>query len=126
MVKIEHVALWERDIELEKNFYCKHFNGKVSELYHNSKTGFYSYFISFSNGARLEVMSRADLDEGTRNQYGFTHIAVSLGSKEAVDQKANYFAENGFPIQNGPRVTGDGYYEAVIYDPEGNQIELTV
>lgn len=125
-VKMEHVGLWTKDIEAMKEFYCKYFEATSTELYHNKKTGFYSYFLTFETGTRLEIMNKADLTEQDHNQFGLAHLAFSLGSKEAVDEFAYYMQDQGFPIQNGPRTTGDGYYEAVIADPEGNLLELTI
>lgn len=125
-IKIEHVGLWTNDLEKMREFYCKHFEATASELYHNPKSGFSSYFLTFSDGARLELCHRPDIVEGNKDTFGFTHLAFSLGSKEEVDRMAYYLQDQGFPIQNGPRTTGDGYYEAVIFDPEGNQLELTV
>lgn len=126
MIKIEHVGLWTKDLEKMKDFYCRYFAATVSELYHNPKSGFSSYFLTFTDGARLELCHRPDIVEGSKDVFGFTHLAFSLGSKEEVDRLAYFFQDQGFPIQNGPRTTGDGYYEAVIFDPEGNQLELTV
>lgn len=95
-------------------------------FYHNPKTGFSSYFLSFGQGARLELCHRPDIIEGDKAVFCLTHLAFSLGSEEEVDRLADEIATQGFPIVNGPRTTGDGYYEAVLFDLEGNQIELTV
>ncbi|MGT2844011.1 VOC family protein [Streptococcus hongkongensis] len=96
------------------------------KIEHNPKTGFYSYFLTFESGSRLEIMTKKGLAEQNHDQFGLAHLAFALGSKEAVDEFAFAMQANGFPIQNGPRTTGDGYYEAVIQDPEGNSIELTI
>lgn len=125
-MKIEHIALWTKDLEAMKAFYTTYFGATSTQRYHNPKTGFSSYFLSFTDGARLELCCRPNIIEGKRDSFGFTHLAFSLGSKEAVDCFAYKLQDAGYPIQNGPRTTGDGYYEAVIFDPEGNQIELTV
>ncbi|MGT2958756.1 glyoxalase [Streptococcus bovimastitidis] len=125
-VKVEHIGLWTKDIEAMKDFYCKYFEASSTDLYHNTKTGFYSYFLTFESGARLELMHREDITESHPDSLGFAHLAFSLGSKDAVDEFAYYMQSQGFPIQNGPRTTGDGYYEAVIHDLEGNILELTI
>ncbi|WP_369671574.1 VOC family protein, partial [Enterococcus faecium] len=57
---------------------------------------------------------------------GYTHLAMALKSQAEVDAYAQRFVSDGFPLLSGPRTTGDGYYEAVIQDPEGNLIEITV
>ncbi|MDR2832325.1 MAG: VOC family protein [Streptococcaceae bacterium] len=126
MVKIEHIGLWCRDLEAMRAFYETYFEAKSNELYHNQTTGFRSYFLTFASGARLELMSRADISENTPNVYGFAHLALQLeGGKVAVDSMVEKMTADGFSLLNGPRTTGDGYYEAVIADLEGNLLELT-
>jgi lactoylglutathione lyase len=56
---------------------------------------------------------------------GLTHLAIAVGSEIAVDALAVRLKAEGHPIIDGPRRTGDGYYECVILDPEGNRIEVT-
>lgn len=125
-MKIEHVGLWVTNLEEMRTFYEKYFDAKVGELYHNAKTGFSSYFLSFSEGARLEIMTRADVQEITTDEkIGFAHLAIALKSKESVDLKVEDLVNAGYNLLNGPRTTGDGYYEAVIEDPEKNRIEIT-
>lgn len=72
-------------------------------------------------------MTRPEVS-GENNLYplGFAHLAFALGSKEKVDELTNQLKKDGYQIINGPRITGDGYYENVALDPEGNQLELTV
>ncbi len=127
---IEHLAIWVKDIELMKDFYCSYFNATANNKYLNSKKQFQSYFISFESGPRLELMqmpSVPDSKDDIYNQFiGLIHFAISLGSKERVDEMTERFRKNGFEVLDGPRTTGDGYYEAVILDPEKNRIELTV
>ncbi|MGT2721593.1 VOC family protein [Streptococcus porcinus] len=125
-VKINHLGLWTKDIEAMKAFYCRYFEATSSDLYHNPKTGFYSYFLTFTSGARLELMHKDFNQDRHPDGLGFAHIAFSLGSKEKVDEFAYDMNSQGFPVQTGPRITGDGYYEAVIHDLEGNIIELTI
>lgn len=124
---IEHIALYVRDLEGAKDFFVKYFGGKPNEMYHNSKTGFRSYFLTFDDGARLELMQKPEmLDlEKPLNRTGWAHIAFSLGSRHRVDELTANLRNDGFEIVSGPRVTGDGYYESCFLDGEGNQIELT-
>ncbi len=127
-MKIEHIAVWAKDLEKLKNFYVSYFGMLSNELYHNKKTCFRSYFLSFpEESARLEIMSRDDVSESALKEViGFSHIAVSVGSKEKVDELAEIFEKEGFTITSKPRTTGDGYYECAIIDPEGNKVEITV
>lgn len=127
-MKLEHVALWVKDLEGAKDFFIKYFGAVPNEGYHNEKTGFRSYFLSFDDGARLEIMSSPLLEESEKSFYrsGYAHVAVSLGSKEAVDELSERFKADGFEILSGPRTTGDGYYESAIIGFEGNLIEITV
>lgn len=124
-MKIEHVALWVTDLELMKEFYQKYFKVTASEKYHNQKTGFQSYFLSFASGSRLELTNKKFLAPRIADSLGYGHLALAVGTKSDVDRMVTDFLEAGFPLLNGPRTTGDGYYEAVIQDPEGNLIELT-
>ncbi|WP_318503887.1 VOC family protein [Bacillus sp. T3] len=126
-MRIEHVAIWVKDIEAMKKFYVTYFNGKANEKYHNKDKEFQSYFLTFDGGARLEIMCKTGIDKPSQDdRIGWAHIAISLGSRESVDQTTAHLQNNGFRLVNGPRVTGDGYYESVIEDPEGNLLELTV
>ena len=126
-MKIEHIALYVRDLEGTKDFFAKYLGGKPNEIYHNSKTGFRSYFLTFDGGARLELMQKPEMPdlEKPLNRTGWAHIAFSLGSRQRVDELTAKLRNDGFAIVSGPRVTGDGYYESCLLDGEGNQIELT-
>lgn len=123
---IEHVGLWVKDLEKIRAFYETYFEVKVSSRYHNPKTGFMSYFLIFDEGCRLEIMTKADLSSRGDAQLGYAHIALALEDKQTVDAYVARCLAADVPVLSGPRTTGDGYYEAVIQDPEGNQIELTV
>ena len=120
--------MYVNDIEQAKEFFLNYLNGKTNDGYHNAKTGFRSYFISFEDGARLEIMNKPDLDdiEKTLDRTGLAHIAFSVGSKEKVDELTGRFKADGFEVVSGPRTTGDGYYESCVVAIEGNQIEITV
>ncbi|MCU5683324.1 VOC family protein [Bacillus wiedmannii] len=126
-MKIEHIAIWVNDLELMRSFYTKHFNGKANSLYHNKAKQFESYFITFESGARLEIMRKKGIEkEPNPNITGYAHMAFSVGSEERVNELTTTLKNDGYPLLNGPRCTGDGYYESVISDPEGNQIEITI
>ncbi len=127
LIRIEHVALWVRDLEGMRGFYVERLGGTSSGLYHNERTGFRSYFIAFAEGARIELMTRPEVAGGGSRETttGWAHIALALGSRPAVDRMVEALEAVGVAISSRPRTTGDGYYEAVIEDPEGNRIELT-
>lgn len=127
-MKIEHIAMFVNDLEGAKNFFIHYFHAKCSELYHNFKTDFKSYFLSFDGGARLEIMSKPDIVNESPNSLrsGYIHIAFSLGCKEKVDELTLQLKSDGFNIISGPRITGDGYYESCFIGFEGNLIELTI
>lgn len=127
-MKIEHVAMYAEDLERAKEFFIKYFNAVPNNIYHNTKTDFRSYFLSFDDGARLEIMNRPYLTEHSGNIYmtGYAHIAFSLGSSGKVDRLTAELKADGYKVISEPRTTGDGYYESCIVDLEGNLIELTV
>ena len=124
---IEHVALYVCDLERARDFFVKFFDGKSNRGYYNQTTGFRSYFISFEDGSRLEIMNKPGMEhlDKTINRTGYAHIAFSVGNKENVDSLTESLRSAGYEITSGPRTTGDGYYESCILDIEGNQIELT-
>jgi ribosomal protein S18 acetylase RimI-like enzyme/catechol 2,3-dioxygenase-like lactoylglutathione lyase family enzyme len=123
---IDHIALWTNKLEELKNFYVKFFDCKVSELYTNHKKHFSSYFLSFADGARLEIMHKTDLSQKiSQENIGLTHFSIAVGTTEKVDQLTISFEKAEIKIESYPRLTGDGYYESVILDPDGNKVELT-
>lgn len=126
-MKIEHIALYVNDLEKARDFFVKYLDGTSNNGYHNPKTDFRSYFISFEDGARLELMNKPDMadDEKKLNRTGYAHIAFSVGSKEKVDSLTVTLKSDGYEVVSGPRTTGDGYYESCIVVIEGNQIEVT-
>lgn len=128
-MKIDHVALWANDIETLKEFYCHWFDAVAGERYHNPRKSFTSYFLSFPDGgASLEIMNVPEIinHEEAGKYKGFCHISISLGSKEMVDGMTEVMRAAGIRVLGEPRTTGDGCYESVIADPEGNIVELTV
>lgn len=127
-MKIEHVAMYVNDLERTKQFFEYYFKAKSNERYHNPKTGFSSYFLTFSDGARLEIMHKTQMEDAKKSfvRTGFIHLAFSLESKEKVDQLTQQLKQDGYEILSGPRTTGDGYYESCVVAIEENLIELTV
>jgi lactoylglutathione lyase len=126
MSRLEHVALWVRDVDRVAAFYARYFDARVGERYENPRKGFQSRFLAFDSGARLEVMARTDVvSRGAGEGLGFAHVAIAIGDEAAVDALAARFKVEGLPVLDGPRRTGDGYYECVVLDPEGNRVEVT-
>lgn len=125
---IEHVALWTTDLERSKRFYAKYFGADAGREYANPSKGFRSIFLSFDGGTRIEVMQTSKLSlvvlEPGAQRMGLTHIAISVGSVDQVDELTRRLKEDGFAILDGPRRTGDGYYESVALDPDGNRVEI--
>ena len=126
-MKIEHAALYTEDLEKMRSFFMKYFEASSNELYHNPKTGFTSYFLSFQEGARLEIMNKPQIEKtgDALVRTGFIHLAFSVGSKEKVDVLTETLRNDGYEVLSGPRTTGDGYYESLILGPERIQIEIT-
>ena len=128
-MKIEHIAIWVENLNVMRDFYIEYFNAKSNDLYHNSRKEFKSYFLTFDSGARIELMHKPQLQKLTNSDdaiVGYAHFAMSLGSAEIVDELTERLRDDGYIIVGEPRTTGDGYYESVIEDPEGNRIELTI
>lgn len=122
---IDHIAIWVEDLEKMREFYCKYFDGVSNQKYENKIKGFESYFISFNGTTRIELMKRKDIEERIYKEIlGLAHLAFKVGSKEKVNELTEIFRKDGYKIIGEPRTTGDGYYESVILDPEGNRIEL--
>ena len=126
-MRIEHVALYVNDLEAARDFFITYLGGKSNDGYHNPRTNFRSYFISFDDDARLELMTKPEMvdQEKLLNRTGYAHIAFSVGSKEKVDELTEELQKADFEVVSGPRTTGDGYYESCIVVIEGNQIEIT-
>ncbi|WP_203246492.1 VOC family protein [Sporosarcina beigongshangi] len=127
-MKIEHIALYATDLDAMKKFYEVYFSAKSNDKYYNPKTGLETYFLTFDEGSRLELMTRPDMvfQEKPLFRTGITHLAFSIGSKELVDQITQRLKNDGYEVISGPRTTGDGYYESCVLDPEGNQIEISI
>ena len=127
-MKIEHVAMYVNDLEAAKKFFVDYLEGVANDGYHNKTTDFRSYFISFADGARLEIMNKPGMTDGDKPlaRTGFIHVAFSVGSKEKVEELTARLKADGYEVVSGPRTTGDGYYESCVLGIEGYQIEITV
>lgn len=127
-MKIEHIAMYVNDLEAAKDFFVNYLGAVSNAGYHNAKTDFRSYFLTFEDGARLEIMNKPGLSDDEKNlsRTGYIHIAFSVGSKEKVDTLTQQLKEAGYEVISGPRTTGDGYYESCVIGIEGNQIEITI
>lgn len=127
-MKLEHLAIWTNNLERLRFFYEEYFGAVAGRKYHNPVKSFESYFLSFSSGARLELMCKPGLRAQVVNQesVGLAHLAISVGSQEKVRELTERLRRDGFAIVGEPRLTGDGYFESVVLDPDSNRIEITV
>ena len=141
-MRIGHVALYCKDLERMRKFFGDYFNALSNDMYHNPRTGLRTYFLSFAGGgAGLELMCRPGTVGGELElmcrpgtvggdpsavRVGFTHVSFAVGSRDAVDALTARLAADGYAVADGPRITGDGYYESCVAGPEGILIEITV
>ena len=125
-MKIEHAALYVNDLEAAKDFFVRYLDAVPNEGYHNPRTDFRSYYHTFGEGARLELMNKPGMSDLPKPavRAGYAHIAFSVGSREKVEELTARLKADGYEVLSGPRTTGDGYYESAVLDPEGNYIEL--
>ncbi len=126
-MQIDHTALYVADLEAARAFFERYFGAEAGPAYHNPRTGLRTYFLLFDGGARLELMTRPGLADGGDGapRTGWAHVAFSAGNREAVDRLTDELRAAGWPVVNGPRVTGDGYYESCVEGPEGCLLEIT-
>jgi lactoylglutathione lyase len=128
-VRIDHLALWTNDIHRSQDFYTKYFGAIPGSRYENVSKGFESMFLSFDGGTRIEIMRTTSLQllqaPPGAQRMGLTHFAISVGDEHRVDALTHRLREDGFQIVEGPRRTGDGYYESVVLDPDGNRVEIS-
>ena len=124
-MRLHHLALWSRRIELLRDFYTTYFDGRAGEKYENPAKGFESYFVTFADGVSLELMRRTDVTAPDAAQHlGLAHFAFVCGSRGEVDRLTERLRADGHPVLSEPRTTGDGYYESAVGDPDGNLVEL--
>ena len=127
---IHHAAIWTPDLERLKSFYETYFQARAGERYANAAKGFTSYFLAFDSGAKLELMSRPDIPPSQGDPVaqfgGFIHLSFAAGSEENVNHLTARLQVDGYRVLEGPRRTGDGYYESCVLDPDGNRVEITV
>jgi lactoylglutathione lyase len=130
-MRIEHVAIWTKDLESLRGFYETYFQARAGEKYVNRTTQFESYFLTFPSGvARLELMRMPTAPDSSADALaqaaGYSHLALAVGSRERVDALTARLQNDGFQVVNGPRWTGDGYYESCVLDPDGNRLEIII
>lgn len=130
MATIEHAALWTPDLERARRFYERYFDAQAGARYENEQKQFTSYFLRFASGARLELMHKptvaAALTAKNAESHGYAHLAFSVGSAQEVDALTERLRSDGYDVVGEPRRTGDGYYESVVLDPDGNRVEITI
>jgi lactoylglutathione lyase len=129
-MRIEHVAFWTEELERLVDFYEKYFGAAAGSKYVNPAKGYESRFLSFEGGARIEVMRSSTLNPVRHapgaQRMGLAHLAISVGSMQRVEELTGRLRMDGFDVVDGPRHTGDGYFESVVLDPDGNRIEITI
>ncbi len=128
MIRIEHIAIWTYNLEGLRNFYIRYFDASCGDIYYNHSKGFRSYFLSFGGECRLEVMEMPGVPLSKNNSLkeftGIIHFAFKTTSRDEVERLTEEIRKDGFKVVKEPRVTGDGYYESVILDPDGNRVEI--
>lgn len=127
-MKIDHIAMYVSDLERSKKFWCKYFGAKPNDMYYNPRTGLKTYFLTFEDATRLEIMSCLDMIDSEKHttQTGYTHIAINVGGQDVVNSLTEILRNDGYRVISEPRMTGDGYYESCVLDAEDNRIEITV
>ncbi len=129
-MKIDHIAIWTDQLEQMKEFYVNYFQASAGSKYKNTTKQFKSYFLSFSSETRIELMSQAEITETdhrkNEQKIGFAHVSFACGSEKDVDLLTKRLSSDGYRVVDGPRRTGDGYYESVVLDPDGNRVEITI
>jgi len=127
-MRIDHLAIWTFNLEGLRNFYMHYFDASSNEIYHNHSREFRSYFLSFGGDCRLELMEMPEIPKSKDNPLkqftGLIHFAIKVGSKNKVDQLTEDLKKDGFKIIGEPRNTGDGCYESIFLDPDGNRVEI--
>jgi lactoylglutathione lyase len=127
-MKIDHVAIWTYNLERMRNFYIRYFDASCNEIYYNHSKEFRSYFLTFDDDCKLEIMEMPNIpkskDDVLKQFTGIIHFAINAGSKSGVDRITDQLKTDGYKVISEPRTTGDGYYESVVLDPDGNRVEI--
>lgn len=126
-MKITHIGMYVADLEKAKDYYMSYFGGVSNELYQN-KSGFTSYFLRFDTETSLELMHHVEQTEVAHQdkESGLSHLAFSVGSKEAVIRLTKRIVADGYALYSAPRSTGDGYFESCVADSDANRVEITI
>lgn len=127
-MEINHIAIFVKDLNTVKSFFERYFMAKSNNQYHNPRTGLKTFFLSFEGKCSLELMYRPDVVETIESvtHLGYSHLAFSVGDKNEVDKLTKKLSNEGYEVLNGPRVTGDGFYESCVLGPENIVIEITM
>jgi len=127
-MRIEHIAIWTYNLEGLRNFYMHYFDASSSEVYHNHSREYRSYFLNFDGECRLEIMEMPNIpktkNDAIKQFSGIIHFSIQTGSISRVKEITETLRKDGFKVVSEPRITGDGYYESVILDPDGNRVEI--
>jgi lactoylglutathione lyase len=127
-MKIDHLAIWTYNLEVLRNFYMHYFDASSTEIYYNHSKEFRSYFLIFDGDCRIEIMEMPNIgkskNDPLKHYTGLAHFAIKVGSKTEVERLTETLRKDGFQIAGEPRTTGDGYYESVVLDPDGNRVEI--
>jgi lactoylglutathione lyase len=117
MMKITHVALWTRDLDGAARFWAEYFGAAIGAKYESKRrAGFASRFVTLQDGPTIELMSGPWIQtDGASDEerLGWDHVAIAVGSREAVQSLAARLGAAGLLVSS-PRMTGDGFYEAVL------------
>ena len=127
-MRIDHLAIWTFNLEGLRNFYIHYFDASSSEIYYNHSKEFQSYFLTFDGDCRLEIMEMPNVPKSKNDSLkqftGIIHFSIHAGSRRQVDQITEQLRKDGFKIIGEPRITGNGSYESIILDPDGNRVEI--
>lgn len=127
-MRIDHIAIWTSNLEGLRDFYIRYFDASSSEIYYNHSKEFRSYFLKFDGDCRIEIMEMpripASKNDAMKQHLGIIHFAIHVGSRDRVNQLTEIIRKDGYKVIGEPRTTGDGYYESIVLDPDGNRVEL--
>ena len=126
---IDHLAIFTPCIEKLISYYTRYFDAVPGSFYINEKKKFRSCFLSFESGARIEIMEMEGIPDNAndtlvKQHKGLVHLAFGAENPGRVNDLARQLEQDGYRIIDGPRITGDGYYEFVTFDPDGNRLEV--